>query len=484
MDAAILLASYATPYAVGSVFVRRWLVVRQKQNQNQKDLLRRYSSSPSLPSRLPVQSLFASIFALALHTHILIIFEIASQGSASTRYALWRADLYLLLLLLLIVMPACFFYSIVQNKKWSSVHRACVVFASHAAFLFIYHSIGNQFNISLQKHPHLSHTLSLQDGMARIGVLGVAAMATLSGFGAVNAPYTNMVFFSKKVTDKDIASLQRRLDHARDMIATKEKRLSALAREKDLRRSSGSGFNIGALWRSVKQTFGSDEAQMVSEEVKALKGFASELSWHASELKAAQKRHVYLTTTLIGRVRNSLGYVFSAYCVYKVFMSTINILFSRDPKRDPVTLGLQIALGVFHASIDPVFWSQAISFCLVGVLVFNSVRGFLITVLKIFRKMSSSLTPSTLVLGLGQVMGMYFASSLLLMRMNLPVEYRESLSRVLGDIEFNAYHRWFDVIFLVSAVCSACTLYALRRFSDNAELLGGGGDATLFDKVV
>lgn len=47
--------------------------------------------------------------------------------------------------------------------------------------------------------------------------------------------------------------------------------------------------------------------------------------------------------------------------------------------------------------------------------------------------------------------GMYFISLVILMRMNMPARYREIIGQVLGDLEFNFYHRWFDVIFLISA---------------------------------
>ena len=46
---------------------------------------------------------------------------------------------------------------------------------------------------------------------------------------------------------------------------------------------------------------------------------------------------------------------------------------------------------------------------------------------------------------------MYFISLVILMRMNMPARYREIIGQVLGDLEFNFYHRWFDVIFLISA---------------------------------
>lgn len=45
----------------------------------------------------------------------------------------------------------------------------------------------------------------------------------------------------------------------------------------------------------------------------------------------------------------------------------------------------------------------------------------------------------------------------------MPGKYREIITEVLGELQFNFYHRWFDVIFLISALSSIGFLYLAHK---------------------
>ncbi|GBG26470.1 Golgi pH regulator [Hondaea fermentalgiana] len=231
---------------------------------------------------------------------------------------------------------------------------------------------------------------------------------------------------------------------------------------------------LNILWAIVKQQArglpvrGRNRAvelqvRELRKEVETLEGFHRELFLDVNEMHLNRSQLLF-SRTLRGFFHYALGYVFSGYCVYKCAIVSINILLDRDPQKDPVTRGFQIFFMFFQVDLDIHFWSQVISLVLVGVLSFASVRGFLITIAKIFHQISTSMSSNSVVLLLGQMMGMYFISFVLLLRMNLPEDYRRVVTAVLGgDLHFSFYHRFFDRIFLGSALTTSGVMYFLHR---------------------
>ncbi|KAL8598032.1 Golgi pH regulator [Nucella lapillus] len=409
-----------------------------------------------------VQLVFSITFSLSCTMFELIIFEILGIMDSSSRFFHWRLGLYLILFVLIVVLPFYIAYYVISTIRLVPQKPHVwflLAFAAWCASLYLFWRIGDPFPILSPKHG----IFSIEQCISRVGVIGVTLMAIMSGFGAVNCPYTYLSYFVRHVTEADILGVQKRILQTTEMIIIKKKRV-ALATRESLRQASLNKVS-GGFWSMLKNVATRSSTENVGhlkQEVGALEELNRQLFLETVDLHEARDRIEY-SKTFKGRYFNFLGYFFSSYCVWKIVMATINIIFDRVGKVDPVTRGLEIAVKYFGFQFDVKFWSQQISFLLVGIIIVSSIRGFLITLTRFFYAIASSKFANIIVLCLAHLMGMYFVSSVLLMRMNMPLEYRTIITEVLGDLQFNFYHRWFDVIFLVSALSSIGFLYIAHK---------------------
>lgn len=405
---------------------------------------------------LSVQLLFSITFSLSCTMFELIIFEILGFLDASSRYLHWKLGLYAILFMLIVLLPFYIGYLIISNTRFVQTRLVKpLALGAWLVFVYLFWKIGDPFPIMSTKHG----ILSMEQVISRVGVVGVTLMAVLSGFGAVNYPYTSMAYFMRVVTATDVQNMEKKLLQTLDVIIMKKKRMAIAQREKQ---SVSSRKGIWGMLQSVASMPGAEDIGQLRQSVEALEEFSRQLFLETVELHNMLER-IEWSHTFKGKYFNFIGYFFSLYCIWKIFICTINIVFDRVGKVDPVTRGMQIAVHYMGFDVDVKFWSQHISFILVGIIVVTSIRGLLITLTKFFYAISSSKSSNIIVLALAQVMGMYFVSSVLLIRMNMPAEYRSIITEVLGELQFNFYHRWFDVIFLVSALTSIGFLYLAHK---------------------
>lgn len=178
---------------------------------------------------MAVQLVFSLTFSLSCTMFELVIFEILGVLDKSSRFFHWKLGLYSMLFTLIFLLPYYISYFLVGTLRF--IHRRSTVafFASvfWIAFLYMFWKIGNPFPILSSKHG----IFSIEQGISRVGVIGVTMMAILSGFGAVNCPYTYMTYFMRHVTDADIQNLEKRQFQTMDIILSKKKRIALAKRE-------------------------------------------------------------------------------------------------------------------------------------------------------------------------------------------------------------------------------------------------------------
>ena len=136
------------------------------------------------------QVIFASVFSLSFSLLVLIIFEILDYMDRPSRYFHWNLSLFLILLECVVMIPYAIFYFMCNINSNLFKYRGAVSFVGLTAWLWLFWSFGQPFPIHV--------TGWIAPVISRVGVLGVTMMAILSGFGAVNSPYTYSSYFLRE----------------------------------------------------------------------------------------------------------------------------------------------------------------------------------------------------------------------------------------------------------------------------------------------
>lgn len=128
-----------------------------------------------------------------------------------------------------------------------------------------------------------------------------------------------------------------------ETVATKKKRVALIEYENSFRSTFASSFgSINNKWNILRRTFTasfnspstngiSHNLASIKQEISTYEEISSQLYSDLVDLQAIQQRIEY-SRTLKGKYFNVLGYFFSLYCVWKIFISFINIVFNRVGK--------------------------------------------------------------------------------------------------------------------------------------------------------
>ncbi|KAJ1811542.1 hypothetical protein LPJ75_004095, partial [Coemansia sp. RSA 2598] len=443
-----------------------------------------------------VYAVFSLVFAQGCVLFELVIFEISGVLSKDARWYYWRTDLGLLLFTIVVVLPFCQAFVLLSNTRRRALNplyrRIVYSVVLWAIFFYAFWSLGMYLPLDsfsrIREATSTADMVSIEPVTARVGVIGVALMAVLSGFGAVNSPYRQLFVFVHKVSPVQLEGMRRQLHYSLELLADKKKMLVRMmavavkeeeaAAEKAAQAKAARGVgafvsSLGSLWHSSAGPSRDRGMVELRQEIENLETVTQELFADVEAMCLEHDRYEQ-SKTLAGRSRNVLGYFFALFCVSKIAMTLGGILLNRVGHSDPVTSALTLAATHVSPDFDMAFWSQQLSFAMVGIMVIGSIRGLLIQFTKLFSMpFTSIIKPSNILLFLAQIMGMYFVSCILMMRMSLPPKYRPMISAVLQTTGFYFYKRWFDIIFLVSVVASALLVFlSHQEQSDKYSMLG------------
>merc|ERR1719334_2808360 len=178
----------------------------------------------------------------------LIIFEIADILGITSRYIHWYIAIYSMLFMVIVLTPFYIVYFILSTSRMvsPSVTKPLTLIV-WCVYFYLFWKLGDPFPILSPKHG----ILSIEQGISRVGVIGVTIMALLSGLGAVNFPYTSMNMFMRSVTVMDVQVIEKKLLQTMEMITSKKKKI-VLAERDQREKARGRGEGGGSWWGKMR----------------------------------------------------------------------------------------------------------------------------------------------------------------------------------------------------------------------------------------
>eukprot|EP00892_Ulva_mutabilis_P008886 jgi/Ulvmu1/636/UM010_0006.1 len=454
------------------------------------------------------QRLFCVIFGACCNTLLLIIFELLDFMTYSFRLAALKTHIAALLLFMLYQAYGMF------RHVLSRRHATAATTASQLVLIYTLQRLLPAW--PGVPEPPAGGLFSLRVAVLRTGVLGVCFIAILAGFGTVAFPYSVLRAFVVPVDPQEIKALQTQLQLVREQIEDKLSRARLLDeqayRARQAHSGTAGGGNGGGWWGGAVSRLssgftggGNGGGGDLRESAAALQVMEATLAGDVSELVAEREREM-AASTLLGRLMNVLGYVLAAYCVVKMLLCAKAALFGEDFSSDPASRALALLLRVTSGGavhIDTQAAGQYVTLVFVGFVSFNSLRAFLKQLHRVFAAISglfgasadaaapagagrASAAAERMLLLLGALLCAYTVSSVMLMRAQLPVAHRSLVTTALGledsegDSEFDAVHRWFNGVQLVSLAVSLVLCYANWK-NKQANVLDSVGSAASSD---
>mmetsp|Transcript_29684 Transcript_29684/g.59669 ORF Transcript_29684/g.59669 Transcript_29684/m.59669 type:complete len:601 (+) Transcript_29684:139-1941(+) len=316
---------------------------------------------------------------------------------------------------------------------------------------------------------------------------GLIVASILNGFGSSSLPHSNLVgIFLKPTPSTTLTKAENDCYYANSQLEEKECLLSDIMQSaaNNGRSSSSSSFTSSLPTINAEKK----KIQQLQDEVMFLSYLVNDMNDDIHEMK--QSQHLALRArTIIGRIRVVFGVILSIVLVVRVVLASksLSLLFQDQQEtlqspRDPVTSILLWLIGNNIVSEDQYNdLAQGTSLVLAGMLSTSQVRSFLRVINALGRKLNRMFGKSCGALHAGKaghfaassvanilasyVMGSYFLSCVVLVKMNLPVAYRASFSSAVGyheetkDFDFNTV--FLNVVFFAASVTSALILALL-----------------------
>lgn len=444
----------------------------------------------------------------------------------STRRVNWLLNVYALVLTLLVVLPLAQAYHILIDCGWTKRRAFRAACATEMLFLFLF------WRVVIPPFPTIPSTssVSIEAAMTRLLIIGTTILAVLSGFSAVHLPYVYLSSIIRPISESTVNSLAHKLTNVLDSITAhkRQKLEDELRSSKRVPLEPSTSTSATTQQQQQPLTIPVQSSSTSSFNVADAERTASALFVRYNEARSQWHDVVYARTP-VGRLSTVLGGLMLLLCFIRVLLaiyniyghlrflyplsfssstslpslslsssslssltsssltlsssssttasstsSTANSASSSSSTGSPRTAALLssslhrlLAKAGIQVEVSVVYQYATLAFT--SVLLCINLRSVLLRMTSVFALVAGhDALSSSAAIFLAHLMGTYVISSTILIRSFLPPGSRVLIADVLGTMEFVYFQRWFDIIFISSAVLAALVLayqagYLLRR---------------------
>ena len=154
--------------------------------------------------------------------------EILDFFPSSLRWFFWELCLIILLFLLIIIVPFLQLEILFFNRSKSSTFPKFLVII-FIFYCWCFYKIGSIFPIIDQSVIPTSISF-VQQGISRIGILGITLLALISGYGSVVGPVT--FIFIKNVSLEHLESTERNYKYSEKLLKEKKEKFQKFCEER------------------------------------------------------------------------------------------------------------------------------------------------------------------------------------------------------------------------------------------------------------
>ncbi|EIM19864.1 hypothetical protein WALSEDRAFT_61228 [Wallemia mellicola CBS 633.66] len=408
---------------------------------------------------------FSMVFAQAAKIIVIAMFNIGNMLQTPAVEIAFKIALGLLLGFVIFLIPylQCFLFVRLRQASTAAIdtnppllRTIKISLIPFACYLLLFSTIPL---------PLSNASSLLGKALVRSVGMGVIILAVLSGIGVVSTTFMFLHAVSKRnwlpVSVEDIETSEKALNHVQNQLDEVKEKVHNAEITAHAKMAEDEGMpSVIPKWMT-SWTRSPTVPGPLRMELNGLQSLESQMVIDLNELKFKYDRQEF-SKTIKGKLYVFLGHAFAVYCIARVIVSLINLMFRRSSTESSPDYVSKILGGIlahlFNNPDSSAVYAKQISVVSIGAIIISNVKALLLAVNRIFKKIAgttnvagnSSTRSSTsfLIFLLSQLMGSFFLTMLVQLNTSLSANTTFTLLNSLPAVDL--FGTAFDAPFVIS----------------------------------